>query len=275
MVSKKVSMENFSLDSFSFKTGNPRDVLGQIKQQSFFDKLIVQNAVLFFESTNAGYHSQVMMSSSRGFPSFKKIYSETCWGDISQWYCHISAPYFALEEAGHDVVFGFYHSLDRKTGIFDTCCLHSFVISDCGILRDPHFDSVMKQEEYYFSEAMKRELYSILPHEEWFEGKNQQNLSNSLLSHLYGNYQRDLEWRNKMIQERKDKGPQATIEDTSYYFGTRIPLSVIEILFKSNPKYPESMPNLWGYLKNTIFIDREKTHWFIDVVNNNGQGFVL
>jgi hypothetical protein len=265
----------FNLSSFSFETKNPNDVLGEIKVSAFYEDNIVQNTVRFFKETNARYIQQPMISSSRNFASFKKIYSATCWSDIEQWYCHISAPYFVLNEENHNLVFGFCHSFDRDTKIFNKAFLHSFIISDSGVLRDPHFESLIKQEEYYFSEDLKNESHPILSYEEWVKNETKWNLTESMLKYLYGNYTRDLVWRNKVIEERKQKGPRATIEDTSFYFGTVIPPFILEVLFKSNPKYPESMENLWGYLKNKIFIDEEKTSWFIDVVKNDGSGFSL
>lgn len=65
--------------------------------------------------------------------------------------------------------------------------------------------------------------------------------------------------------------PRVVFEDFSSYTGVIIPLNVVnDILYPE----PDRYIGPWRYFNRKIFIDREKTEWFIYVVKNDGQGWI-
>ncbi|MEZ4210691.1 MAG: hypothetical protein R3B39_00090 [Candidatus Paceibacterota bacterium] len=78
-------------------------------------------------------------------------------------------------------------------------------------------------------------------------------------------------WVEKYGKKQGIEKPRFTISDLHSYIGVRIPQNVTKDIFGDDPNRQE---NFWGYVKYKIFHDEEKTEWFIDVVNNNGEGWV-
>lgn len=272
--------ESFDLSSFSFSTQSPLTVLSSIREQPFFENEIVKNVVQFFEETQSSYIKQPLAMSSKRFGSFKTISSNACWGDIDVWYCHIANPYFVLQESGHDLYFGFAHQQDRKINQYTHTFLHSFVVSESGILRDPHTEAHLDQQHYFWQKHLKEKPREINSFEEWLTKDKQRFPERSTIDSkteefLYKRYRENEEQENQSLQRIQNHGPRLVLEDFSYYFGTKIPINIVKSIFESPPRYPDSIGNLWGYLKNKIFNDKRKTASFIDIVNNDGIGWKL
>ena len=78
-------------------------------------------------------------------------------------------------------------------------------------------------------------------------------------------------WVQKYGKSRGFDNPRFTMSDFHSYIGVRIPKNVTRDIFGDNPN---RQGNFWGYVKYNIFYDYWKTMWFIDVVNNSGEGWV-
>jgi len=66
--------------------------------------------------------------------------------------------------------------------------------------------------------------------------------------------------------------PRLTLDDFHSYTGVVLPIEVVSDILWSRPGI-HSYGNLWGYLLKRIFHDREKTDWFIGVVNGGGYSW--
>lgn len=67
--------------------------------------------------------------------------------------------------------------------------------------------------------------------------------------------------------------PCITMKDLHSYIGVVMPRQIVYDIFHGPLKQGRGYGILWGYLRDAIFNDYDRTTWFIDVVKNGGKGW--
>lgn len=74
------------------------------------------------------------------------------------------------------------------------------------------------------------------------------------------------------VEKKLFPSPKIKMENFHSYFGVEIPKNIIsDILFFEKDKHITG--NLWWYLQNKVFVSKEKTEKFIEILNKNGSGW--
>jgi hypothetical protein len=142
-------MENFNVNTFTFFSNPRKHILDTLASHNYFENPVAEELSRFFRETNADYIPQQPVQSSREYFAFERICEYLYLPYYDSWYCHMSAPFFALmHEDQFNFYFGFTQGLHGDAGRKNMVMMHSFVMSHTGELYDPHLEAVIRQHQH-------------------------------------------------------------------------------------------------------------------------------